>query len=282
MNRKTVFVVVCAWLLIQTHVFADTIHLQNGETIRGTIISQDAKSIRVKTGGKEQVILKSTVRRITYDEKKTPEQEAEEEKLAKEKEEREAREREKAEAEKRDQLEKLTAENERLKAEARAQQAEQKRASEDRRIRAERSGWSSIWRSLVLPGWGQAYRGDQPRAAGLMVAAGLSAYYVYTLGQEYRTARRTYSDAQSLALLTIPGGSSTAIYGAFTYANAGRNEMHRKALNANFAAALLLATYAFSGADALFYRSEAKRTLAESVIERPQSQTTLFAATLRF
>lgn len=115
-----------------------------------------------------------------------------------------------------------------------------------------------------------------------MAAAGLSAYYIYTLNQKYRAARADYQDAQTLALSSMPTASSNSIYSSFLYANIRRNDMHSSALRANFAAALLIAAYAFSGADALFYRSESSRTLAEDLEPRMNSPQLSMAATLRF
>lgn len=261
---------------------ADTIYLHSGQKIQGTIVSQDAKSIRIKSGGKEQVILKTAVRRITYEDKKTAEQEAEEERIAREKKAQEDAEREKAEAERLDRMEKLRIEGEKLKAEIAARNEKQKQAEEAARERSLRAGWPSVWRSFVLPGWGQYYRGDKPRGIGYMAAAGLSAYYVYALNQQYRAARADYQDAQTLALASMPSASSTSIYSSFLYANIRRNDMHRSALRANFAAALLIAAYAFSGSDALFYRSESSRTLAEDLNSQERAPQVSVAATLRF
>jgi superfamily II DNA/RNA helicase len=269
-------------LLSAVQLAADTIHLTDGRTIRGTIIAQDGKSIRIKTGGKEQVILKSTVRRITYDEKKSPEQEAEDERLEKEQLAKEDAEREKAESERRDQLEKLREENEALKGQLVAGEERRKQADAARQQKFTRAGWPSVWRSFVVPGWGQFYRGDAARAAGFMTAAGISAYYVYRLNQTYQTSRDHFNQAQNLSILTIPGASSSAIFGAFTYANGQRNEMHNAALRANFAAAILVATFAFSGADSLFYRSESQRLLAEDLSPRQSAPELSIAATLRF
>lgn len=266
---NSIFAFLLLFALSAGALLADTITLNNGTAIEGRIIAQDAKMVRILTKRGEQVFLKTAIRRITYSEKKQTPEEIEKARLEEEKLKEQAdKDAEAREAEKKE-VDRLREENESLKADLARRNQTEKQAAEAARERYSRSGWPAIWRSAVLPGWGQYYRGDKSRGAAFMAAAGLSAYTLYRFNNDYRKTRTEFNKAQNLAIASAIPGTAGIVYGAFTTANLRRNEMHTAALRVNFVAVFLGALYLFSATDALFYRSE-NASLADRQASKPE------------
>jgi len=233
---------------------ADTIILQNGRTVEGTIVAQDAKAVRIRTKQGEILIQKTQIKRITYSDaeaKRTEQEKAE--KLRREEEEKHRAEKEAAE---RTEIEKLRAENDDLKERLTRIETERKDAEARMRDRSDRAGLPSVFRSIAVPGWGQYYRGDRLRGSILMASAGLTAYTAFRFNRQYLHAREEFSRAESFAVLSLAPGTAGPIYGAFLHANIHRNTMHRAALRLNFSLAVLSTLYLYSAGDAFLYRSE--------------------------
>lgn len=190
--------------------------MRSGEELHGSIENQDRERVIIRIDGDLRVVPKSTLKRIIYHqddaravelallaeqeaERKAAEaeaqrkaaEEAEKRRLAEEQAERERQAAERSRREAEEQRRRAEqAEAERRSREEQARQADERRRAAEERAERENSGrqWSALWRSALIPGWGQAYN-DQPVKAGVI---GLSfvagAYGLYTTNQDYREA----------------------------------------------------------------------------------------------
>jgi hypothetical protein len=86
------------------------------------------------------------------------------------------------------------------------------------------SRWSALWRSALIPGWGQWYRGDRAWGAGYLGSVALTggiSYYYLTQGNSSYTAYQNAtnaSDASSLYSQTI---NDDNLHQAFGYTAVG-------------------------------------------------------------
>lgn len=243
------FVLLCASALQ-----ADTIYLKNGDTIHGSIIAQDQNSVKLKTSTGERTYSKAVIRRISYDDK-TADDNAD---------------KERAEREKQIKSEELRKEREEL--ERRTKEIEERekkaKAEEAKRIEtASRAGRSSIWRSLVFPGWGQHYRGDKTRGYIFMGGAAFTGLMLFKTRKQYIKARNEYNDASNLSLMSAATANSGMIGGAFLNANEKRNNLQKIAARGNLFTGLYLGWYFSNVADAFLYGPE-RRTAGE-LIQKP-------------
>lgn len=177
---------------------ADTIYLKNGQTLTGDIIRQTRTMIEIQTTAGLKRVEKTTMRRVVFSKNETSQQAAA----------RQAREAavKKAKAETaRIAQEQAATEAARKAEEARIQEAAAdaaRIAQEEAETRAAREPITrsgAIWRSLVLPGWGQYYQGR--RAAAFGYGGGFAATGLWTVSnaREYQS-RQSALDAAAANL----------------------------------------------------------------------------------
>lgn len=255
--------------------------LKNGTMYEGTITYQDADKIQIQTSSGLEVIYKITIRRMTFGERK-PES-AEDKALAekasearareeKEKKDRLAREAAAAERRAREEAEQkrikeesdLRRQNAALRQELEALRESQRRREQTALDNQERSGWPSIWRSLLVPGWGQFYRGDVVSARVFATGALISTYYLYEANRRYVDARSLYSDASRAAVFVVPTRSSEGISAGFLYANQQRNLLRTRAGNANIALGVVGALYLANVVEVLVHDQRSSPRAAET------------------
>lgn len=232
-------------------ILADTITLKSGAVVQGTIVQQDAVKIEIQTAHGVKVIQKNLIKRIEYTADKSTDDKKKEEQLAQEKAEQEKQEREQAEKQKREEEERL--ESQRLRDELSALKEEKRRREDAVSQMRGKSGWPSVWRSMVLPGWGQVYRGDMTTARWFLGGAFLSTVYAYRANQEYKSARSNYDSSARTALLLGLTASPGLVVG-FVDANQKRNALASRANRTNLAFGFLGAIYLTNVAEALFFR----------------------------
>ncbi|TGN07185.1 LA_0442/LA_0875 N-terminal domain-containing protein [Leptospira ilyithenensis] len=237
MKKLSILLLLILFIAIPTSVFAvNTVILKNGTNIKGLVSGQDDKGLTVKlANGNTQVIPKSQILKVIY--KDLSEQEAqkirlEEEKKLKAKEEAERKKAEAAEKLAKAEEEKRLAE-EAKNAEALARQNEvkdkslkEKQAKEDAdraksdaewlvyreknkgpsdAVKACGSRMGIIWRSAVLPGWGQ-WCGGYKISAGVIAAsfAGTIYYSQAVLKQDYLQSKQSYDNFVLLGQVAGP------------------------------------------------------------------------------
>ncbi|MCP5484605.1 MAG: hypothetical protein H7A22_03645 [Spirochaetales bacterium] len=185
--------------LLPCALMAETIYLKNGGVVNGTIVGQTRTEVRIRTAQGVQVIQKDDIRRIVYGNEEA-------ERLARE---AELRRQQEAERLRQEELQRQQEEEAARQAEAeRQRQAEEAQRREvEQRARRENQGpivRNAFFRSLILPGWGQAYQGRSGAAwgFGLGFAATLGvSLYADDLHDRYRTA---YTNSADRFFLTSP------------------------------------------------------------------------------
>ena len=215
---------------------ADTVYFKDGKQIQGEVMGQDKKEVKFRDeNGNFSKIAKAKIRRIKYGTQKvlTPEEVAEQKKAAakeerrkKEERERQAEEAERQAEEKRRaeaaEQERLEEERERQAEEAerqaeekrRAEEAEQERLEEERERQEEekeriedarnRTPVSVLWRSAILPGWGQFKMENYRSGAVDLGIFGLTAGLVAGSGDRVRSSKEAYNSGSMMNAIMAP------------------------------------------------------------------------------
>lgn len=170
-------------LFLPASIKADTVRMKNGQVLTGQIVAQTRTSVTIRTSGGMRVVQKAQIASIQYGAVESPEEKRRKELERQRKIEEARKERERIEREKREQEEAEKAAKEAEEQRKREQELERKRQEEER-IRQELANrpttWGATWRSMILPGWGQHYRGDTTQGwvtMGAYSLLGLAALY---------------------------------------------------------------------------------------------------------
>lgn len=163
---------------------ADTIYLKNGQTLTGDIVQQSRTEISIQTTAGVKRVQKTTIRRVVFSSRQdgAAREEAarkarQQEEAARKAREAAARKQQQAEAERRARQQEEAARKAREEAVRKQQQAEAERADREAAERAAQEDaedaeepqitrGGALWRSLILPGWGQSYQGRSSAAWG--------------------------------------------------------------------------------------------------------------------
>ncbi|MCW7487490.1 LA_0442/LA_0875 N-terminal domain-containing protein [Leptospira meyeri] len=216
-------------ILLSFPLFAvNTVILKNGKTLKGKVTDQNERGLTVQTAEGSQTISKSQILKVVY--KDVSEQEAEKIRIAEEKKLKEKEEKEKAKLEK----ERLLAEaKEQKRLEEEAKLAEQTRLAEEKNketlaekeARAEAEWLANrklgpspavtqcggrlaiLWRSAILPGWGQLCGGYNV-SAGTFSTLFLGTL-VYSLGPLRTEEKNAQAHYDTMVLLNQIGGPGT-------------------------------------------------------------------------
>lgn len=193
---------------------ADTLHLRNGRQVTGTIVSQNRTHVTIRTAGRAQLIPKNTIRRIRYGNEAEELRRAAQKRAAEEKQREEARRKE----EQRRQAEARQQEEQRKQAEEKRREEERKRAAAAKKETSESGKESStkvadpsggttrvsvLWRSAVLPGWGQLHADDNLVGWGSMGAFFAGAVAAAYFRVSATAAKATYEDNAGGALPAV-------------------------------------------------------------------------------
>ena len=179
------------FFLITSQLHPDIILLKNGTVLQGKVLEQDKLNVRIKINDKVVVYKKTELKKIRYESEITPnnDKQNETENLAQQK---------KAKEEAR--LEKERIEKERLEIEREEYRLLLKKMSSQN----DNKVWKDIWRSAVVPGWGQ--RRQERNFAGNIFLTGffISAGYALYQYKEYQEKSNKHNDLVTLAGLTSP------------------------------------------------------------------------------
>ncbi|MCW7503263.1 LA_0442/LA_0875 N-terminal domain-containing protein [Leptospira paudalimensis] len=212
-------------------VFAiNTVILKNGKTIKGKVTDQNERGLTIQTSDGIQTLTKFQILKVVY--KDVSEQEAEKIRIAEEKKLRDKEEKEKAKLEKEKQI---AEEKERKRLEEEDKLAEKQRQDElakqeslaEKEAKAE-AEWlanrqlgpspaatqcggrlAMIWRSAVLPGWGQ-YCGGHTASAGTFGILFFGSL-LYSLGPLRTEEKNAKSHYDTMVLLNQIGGPGTRL-----------------------------------------------------------------------
>ena len=247
-----------AALVLPVAVSAETVFLRNGQYVTGELVGQTLSTISLRTStGRVQVIPKSKIRRILYTTT------SEEQKRDLEEKARAAAAQRAAEKLAREKAEKARREKDAV-AREQAEKERKRQAEEATRRKEAQAGFlesplgRAVFRSALLPGWGQRFQGRTwigDIYTGASIGFGVLAWYFY---KDYQPKRKTYeSESQvslGLALLSpdlIVG--PTAAYG-YRRALDARNRMRLSGNRANVFWTGFALTWAWNMVDVVLFR----------------------------
>lgn len=226
-KRPHILIFLLALLVTAGGLQAEVVILKNGRQISGRIVGQSRSVVKIATGAGTQTIAKGSVRRIIYgatDEEKKQDEERrkkQQELLKKQQEEFLKKQQELIKQQQEELLKQQQEEQKRLLEQQRRQIEAQRRAERAQTTEDEAPTLGgALWRSALLPGWGQAYQGRSAVGFAYMgafaaLAGGTGAAY-----QDYWIHRRQYQRASDAFLytstlvldeanLSLPTGGST-------------------------------------------------------------------------
>ncbi|PJZ36946.1 hypothetical protein CH354_12755 [Leptospira levettii] len=208
----------------------NTVILKNGKTIKGKVTDQNERGLTIQTSDGIQTLTKFQILKVVY--KDVSEQEAEKIRIAEEKKLRDKEEKERAKLEKEKQIadekERKRLEEEEKLAEKQRQDELAKQESEAEKEAKAEAEWLAtrqlgpspaatkcggrlalIWRSAVLPGWGQ-YCGGQTTSAGTFGILFFGSL-LYSLGPLRTEEKNAKSHYDTMVLLNQIGGPGTRL-----------------------------------------------------------------------
>lgn len=171
-----------AFLLFSSTLFSDTVYLKNGQSITGKVIRQSRQRIQIRLkNGNIKSINKARIRRTRFgpvkDIKKEQELKRKQAELARINKKKEQEEKERLEKQRKLDEELRLAEEQKRKEQLRRdrqnrldQQKIQDKKSKPDTSDPEIDKWGALWRSAIIPGWGQWARGE--KVTGGLFAAG--------------------------------------------------------------------------------------------------------------
>ena len=226
-------------LILPGTLIADALILRNGKRIEGKVIRQSRDSITIRTDKGTRTVPKNTIRRLVFGNVKQPDPAAEKAKKAAERRKREAarkkreaarkkaeerkKETEKkkqerteqaAEAKRKEQADQRKKEVEaKRKAEAEAAERKARKAEAERKQRAKANRGGALWRSALVPGWGQSHQGRENAGTWYrsMGTGALATLFFYNrAGQSLGNVTALQEQRDLFLLAGISNGSSGA------------------------------------------------------------------------
>ncbi|MBM9500991.1 hypothetical protein JWG44_12085 [Leptospira sp. 201903071] len=229
MWKNKIIWIFITFLFLNVSLFADIIYLKDGRVIFVKVLNQDMEKVSVSNERETWEIEKKKISRISFNE--------DEEIYVR----NQMREKERMISEM-DSLKKSLSEKE-------SQESLKKEEVQKNQGLAK----SSLWRSAILPGWGQFYRGDFERGYFFSISAGLTFLYWFQADSKYKKETRDLNDTNQLSLLTGASGDAGLISSAFLYANEIRNRRYQAGIQASGALVLFLTIYTFNLIDAWLF-----------------------------
>lgn len=212
-----------------TNLLADIVFFKDGRVSIGSIVDQSPDKVRLRTPTEIVVIQKKDILRISFDKE-------EEATFTKKLEEQKKKEEEaKALEEKIVEMEKDMST---LKSREEKRQAQAKKFDD------------AFWRSAVLPGWGQYYRGETRKGIWIGAASGILFLNLIRAHGEFTTLDNEYKSSVSRSVTLVAVRDASFTTSNFIQTNGIRNRRATAASEANLAVGLLLGVYFYNLVDA--------------------------------
>lgn len=125
-----------------------------------------------------------------------------------------------------------------------------------------------LWRSAILPGWGQLSSGRASNdkgttiKGGVMIGVGILLFYnLYSSDVAYKSSKNSYDSATTINLgMSLTGQYTSALgFATFAYANGERSKMDSNASKAQGASLLFVAYYLYNLVDAYYFSGGVSR-----------------------
>lgn len=232
-------------VLCPLNLAADTQHvyLRNGRVLTGRVVNQSARKIWLRTDRRILVIAKSRIRRIAYD---TP---LEQQHLKELRAERRVADR-RLQQRLNEELEKARKEWEAEQAKKQQRQLAVERVQKQTERQQVLTG--GLWRSAVMPGWGQYHRGEHKKGYvfGSLFVGSLVLWY--RADADYKQAAENLrSTTLNLSAIVLSQRSTASIVASLTLAQAANDEKRVAATNASIFQTLAIGLYLVNMTDAL-------------------------------
>lgn len=262
MKPRTKYLTGLILILISTHsVFAEVIHMRNGRSFIGQVVSQTRDTVTIRVDGETTVYDKDDIIRIVHGraaENEFRENQAREEQNRREAEER--RRREEAERQRREEEQRRQRELEeqrQLDEQRRLEEEQQAIDDEQRRLERERQQTPGentltgiLTRQAILPGWG-SYRMGQTYWGATHLTANIAAigFVIYSQNQAASARSRNESDVITNTLLTATGEglpADTRLFSNYLLNDAAYQPYDQAVQQFNTSLYVLAGTYLFS------------------------------------
>lgn len=240
--KKIYFYLIFFSFFFLTNIYSETILLKNGNVIKAKVIEQTSKEITIKTpDGKVQKFSKFSILKVIY--KDIDSIEAQKIKLEEEK--------------------KLAEKNKAAEEKKLAEEAlkKPKKTTETKPTEKGKTRMGVVWRSMLIPGWGQHEENRKIPSIIYPSVIALSLFGAYEKNREYRNSVRDFNNLGS-PYFVPPPSSATLLnpISAYIYNKSFENqrdavENHKNTRNTYLMGALLV--YLINIADAAyFYKDE--------------------------
>ncbi|TGK01976.1 hypothetical protein EHQ53_14665 [Leptospira langatensis] len=190
--RKIIFIFL--FVFAPMGILPVTVLLREGGRVKGDIITQNQSSILLQTEAGKRKIDKDSVLKVLFHDVNDDQEEAirkdEEDKLAADKKEQE----DKDLAQRQLDEEKLRQEQLKKDEESAAAAAEEARKQEELRRQAANRPYKALWRSAVIPGWGQFYSDRSFQGVIFPTLFAAAAYVTYDKYRLYKEAVQEYGN----------------------------------------------------------------------------------------
>ena len=248
MKRYSVIIIA---LFITAGLHSATLILRSGKIVKGKVVTQDSRTLTYKNdSGKTVILQKKEILKVVY--KDINEDEAARIRESEKKREKELAQKQKELAEQRAREEEL----EREKARELLERSKKTAQKESGKSGVTRNG--AIWRSAVLPGWGQYADGRKKEAIALGSLFWVSGISWYNKNREMLNAARDLGQMNNPYNTFTPLPDLSNPVSAVLYSEPMQSQQHtvdRHYREARSFALLTLIYYSINVADAAFYHS---------------------------
>ncbi|TGK30954.1 hypothetical protein EHQ12_10880 [Leptospira gomenensis] len=179
-------------LLITPRLFGETVLLKSGGRTYGTVIDQDPESVTIIREGKRERLVKSKILKIVFKEIKDEQEIAKIVENERKKLNKEGRRNEREEQADNIYLEQMIKENSYKIVQKRLalleKYLEERDGDWERYISAKRNPWEPVWKSALLPGWGQSVmrQGEWSNTYSTIFFVSLIAYFALDAAEKDR------------------------------------------------------------------------------------------------
>jgi len=266
-------VFVAVMIIFSTALFAETVLLKNGKNIKGTVLGQSGEGLNFHTRDGQNVTYKlDTILKVVYkevsDEELTRIRQEEEAKLKKQLASERAKNAELAR--KIQELEKQAARHSQDSVQMKTLAEEIKKlAQEKKALEATLHAQGKyIWRSALLPGWGQWKKGQKAKGSVLFVASAIALGNWYGNLNKFNKSQADVTAKENMFLFLPALGNTTTLDPLFYLQIKNARNETRSAANATEQASLALAVIYFANLADAWFAKAAAGTVAEKMQAR--------------
>ena len=239
MQKSIYYILISGLFFLTVELSADILFLRDGRSMEGTIVGQSRTSVRLNSNGNIKEYKKADIKRIEYTKVKTDEDKQKEELEKENKIKEELQTKKDLDRKKNEEAVLLRKQEEEKQIRIKKQEDEKKELErrkkeeavlKNKETRSDYKLSSVLWRSAVLPGWGQLYADQKKTGIGFASAFGASLFYAGSLYTAQSSAKKSYFDAgTNLTLLNISGAVSDPALFPYSYIEDSKNLSSYKA-----------------------------------------------------